>query len=62
MNKFLNKINDVLESLYSFKNEIDKRFNKIKKYLELLKFINNNYLIDFNYNYFDYYNKILIIY
>ena len=54
--KFKNKISDLLNNINTLKKEITKRYNQIHEFLNCLISTNEKLLINFNLNYFDYFN------
>ena len=61
--EFNKKIEEVISIIQDYRDEIDKRYYKIKGFLSFIKEINEYLLNNFNYNCYDYYNfDNLIIY
>ena len=56
INEFEKRIEDIISLITSYKSEIIKRYNKIYNFLKGLTDINEKLLINFNNEYFDYYN------
>jgi len=54
--EFNKKIDEVVSIILDYRNEIDKRYLKIKGFLTFIQNINENLLNNFNYNCYDYYN------
>ena len=56
LNIFKNKVQNLINSINEYKEEIINRFKEIKKFLEYLPIIIEELLINYNLNYFNYYN------
>ena len=54
--EFNKKIEEISSIILDYRNEIDKRYKKINGFLFFIKNINKNFLKNFNYNCYDYYN------
>ena len=54
--EFNKKIEEVTSIIQDYRDEIDKRYYKIKGFLSFIKEINEYLLNNFNYNCYDYYN------
>ena len=56
LNKFKDKVNNLIHSINDYKEEVLNRYQEIKKYLEFLPIMTEELLLNFNMNYFNYYN------
>ena len=54
--EYCSGIYDILDKINKIKKEADERFEKIEKYLNFLLYINENFLKNFNYTFYDYCN------
>ena len=56
IDEYKKKISNLIQFISKKKEELDKRFNQLKDFLNCLLYINEKLLMKFNYSVFDYYN------